>query len=208
MPRIDDYKMAKKVAIQELKKDSFKYLVNKSGFKIHNKDAEIMEIPFLGSTYLLKYPEFSFENMTDPGREVPLTEQVLILHYLLGKKPLSVFGEWISYREIPGASFYFGPFTARAINPMVKVFGKNLDLFERTFKFLGGQEISDGDKGFEYYFFPMVPLRLILWEGDDEFPPSGNILFDASIADILSPEDVAWLAGMIVYKLIGLSKSI
>jgi hypothetical protein len=206
MPRIDDYKMARKVAIDKLKNESFKYLVNKSGFKA--VEDNIIEIPFLGSVYLLEYPNFSLKDNTQPDREVPLTEQVLIFHYLLGKKPLSLSGEWISYREIPGASFYIGPFTARAITPMVKVFGRNLELFEKVFKKLGGKEVSYGDKGFEYYFFPLVPVRLILWEGDEEFPPSGNILFDVTISDILSPEDVAWLCGMLVYKLIGLSKSL
>ncbi len=61
---------------------------------------------------------------------------------------------------------------------------------------------------FYIIFFPFVPVKYILWEGDEEFPPSGNILFDASISNILSPEDVAWLSGMTVYKLIGISRSI
>jgi hypothetical protein len=47
---------------------------------------------------------------------------------------------------------------------------------------------------------------MILWIGDDEFPPEANILFDQTIGDFLSPEDVAWLAGMVVYRLIALSR--
>lgn len=206
MPRIEDYKMARAKAIEQLKNESLKYLVNKSGFKECGEN--VIEIPFLGSTYHVRYPDFEFENKDNPKKEVPLTEQVLILHYLQGRKPLSVSGQWISYREIPGATFYFGPFTARAITPMVKVFGKNIDLFKKACNVLGATEIDEGDAGFEYLFFPLVPIRLILWEGDDEFEPSGNILFDASISSILSPEDVAWLAGMTVYKLIGISKTL
>ena len=48
---------------------------------------------------------------------------------------------------------------------------------------------------------PLIPVALVLWKGDDEFPPDGNILFDRSIKTLLSAEDVAWLAGMIVYPL-------
>jgi hypothetical protein len=51
-----------------------------------------------------------------------------------------------------------------------------------------------------------VPLQLILWEGDNEFPAEANILFDKTIGRILSPEDVAWLAGMVVYRLIAFSR--
>jgi hypothetical protein len=50
-----------------------------------------------------------------------------------------------------------------------------------------------------------VPVRIILYAGDAEFAPEANILFDRSIGGMLSPEDIAWLAGMLVYRLIGLS---
>jgi hypothetical protein len=59
--------------------------------------------------------------------------------------------------------------------------------------------------GYEFGLLPNVPVRLILWAGDDEFPAAGNILFDENINRILSPEDIAWLAGMLVYRLIALA---
>ena len=64
-----------------------------------------------------------------------------------------------------------------------------------------------GDAGFDFTVFPKVPLRLILWQGDDEFPPDASILFDETAGDYLSPEDAAWLAGMVVYRLAALSKA-
>ncbi|MEE4264173.1 MAG: DUF3786 domain-containing protein [Desulfobacteraceae bacterium] len=45
-----------------------------------------------------------------------------------------------------------------------------------------------------------------MWEGDAEFPAEANILFDQTIGRILPPEDVAWLAGMVVYRLMALSR--
>jgi hypothetical protein len=51
-----------------------------------------------------------------------------------------------------------------------------------------------------------VPLRLVLYLGDDEFPAEANILFDQSVGKILSPEDIAWMAGMLAYRLIALSR--
>jgi hypothetical protein len=53
---------------------------------------------------------------------------------------------------------------------------------------------------------PQVPLRLILWAGDDEFAPEANILFDDTAGEILSPEDAAWLAGMLVYRMMALAR--
>ncbi|MGC1405099.1 MAG: DUF3786 domain-containing protein, partial [Thermodesulfobacteriota bacterium] len=39
----------------------------------------------------------------------------------------------------------------------------------------------------------------------EEFPPDGNLLFDASISKYLSAEDIAVLSGMVVYPLIGMA---
>jgi hypothetical protein len=49
-------------------------------------------------------------------------------------------------------------------------------------------------------------MRLILHAGDEEFPAEATILFDRSIARILSAEDIAWLAGMLVYRLMSISR--
>jgi len=64
---------------------------------------------------------------------------------------------------------------------------------------------DQGDHSVVVRAFPLVPVALILWEGDDEFPPEGNLLFDRSISHILSAEDIAWLAGMIVYPIMGMA---
>ncbi len=140
------------------------------------------------------------------GREVPIQEQVLILHYLLGAAEAAPSGNWVAYRELPGAAFYFSAFVKRAVDPLKSVFGRDAAGFRRAAGRLGGVGIPAGDAGFEFAVFPRVPLRLILWEGDDEFGPEANILFDDSAGRILSPEDGAWLAGMLVYRLAALAR--
>jgi len=150
-------------------------------------------------------PLFEFQDQADSQKEIPIQEQVLILHYLMAAETPDLSGQWVSYREIPGASFYFGAFVKRAVDPLKKVFGQNISGFARAAEKLQARKIENGDAGFEFRMFPAVPLQLILWEGDDEFPAEANILFDETIGRILSPEDVAWLAGMVVYRLIALS---
>jgi hypothetical protein len=49
---------------------------------------------------------------------------------------------------------------------------------------------------------------LSLWRGDDEFPPEANVYFDQSIASYLSTDDIAYLAGAVVYKAIGISRGL
>jgi len=206
MARIDDYKTAKKMAGEKMAEIPFDDIIRQSGFE--RIDNNRFRVPFLDRVYSVRYPDFSFQDDREPEKEIPLQEQVLILHYLQGSaRHQALTGKWIAYREISGASFYFAAFVKRAIDPLKKVFGQDIDRFIRAVERLGGgKTIEPGDAGVEFSVFPHVPLQLILYAGDDEFPPEASILFDQNIGALLSPEDVAWLAGMVVYRLMALAR--
>lgn len=205
MPRIDDYINARKIAIEALSKISFDSILQRSGFE--SAAADTLHVPFLDRAYEIGYPQFGFKDPAEPGREIPIQEQILILHYLLSAGIPPSTGQWISYREIPGASFYFNAFVKRAIDPLKKVFGQNVRSLSKSAGRLKGKPIKPGDVGFEFEILPYVPLQVILYAGDEEFGAEANILFDKNIGRILSPEDIAWLAGMLVYRLIAISRN-
>ena len=204
MPRIDDYINARKIAIETLSKERFDIILNRSGFESGEESS--FRVPFLNRIYAVGYPDFKFSDLTESDMEIPIQEQILILHYLLAPNTVPLSGQWVSYREIPGASFYFSAFVKRAIDPLKNVFGQNPSNLSNAADHLDGKPIEPGDVGFEFAVLPKVPVQLVLYAGDDEFPSEANILFDQSIGEILSPEDIAWLAGMLVYRLIAISQ--
>jgi hypothetical protein len=204
MPRIDDYKQAKALAVQVLSKQPLDRMTRRAGFGPESDAA--FRVPFLDRVYRVSHPDFDFVDIAGPGREVPLQEQVLILHYLMAETDASPLGNWIAYREIPGAAFYYGAFVKRAVEPLKKVYGNDIAGFQRASQQLEGVKIEEGDAGFEFRPLPRVPLRLILWVGDEEFAPEAGILFDTSVAESLGPEDAAWLASLLVYRLMALGK--
>ena len=204
MPRIDDYINARNLAVEKLSQEHFEVILKRSGFE--SPDADTFRIPFLDRIYRVGFPRFEFEDTIERKKEIPLQEQVLILHYKSATDIPQATGHWISYREIPGAAFYFGAFIKRAVEPLKKIFGQNLSGFSQAAGKLQAIEIESGDAAFEFKMLPAVPLQLILWTGDEEFPAEANILFDSTIGQILSPEDVAWLAGMVVYRLMALGR--
>jgi hypothetical protein len=205
MPRIDDYIAARVLARERLNAIAYETLLNRSGFE--GLEGAAFRIPFLNRVFRLSYPGFEFSDLAAPQLEVPLQEQVLILHYLQGDPPpLAGGGDWVAYREIPGAAFYFAAFRKRAVDPLKNVFGQNVAGLKTAAVRLNGDPVEFGDAGFEFRVFPKVPVRLILYAGDEEFSPEASILFDRSIGRMLSPEDIAWLAGMLVYRLMSLSR--
>ncbi|MGB5158520.1 DUF3786 domain-containing protein [Desulfobacterium sp. N47] len=204
MARVDDYINAKKLAAEELAKESLDEIAKRSGYDKTGTDQ--LRVSFLDRIYILSWPGFEFKDEAFENKEVPIQEQVIILHYLMAKFPGNKTEQWISFREIPGASFYFSAFVKRAIDPLKNVFGKDIALFAKAAGCLNGNAIDAGDAGFEFKLFPFVSLQLVLWEGDEEFTPEANILFQDTIGDIFLPEDVAWLSGMLVYRLVALSR--
>lgn len=208
MARIDDYKKALELAKSRLAGKDPRMIAEASGteLKTDSEGAAFLSLPFLGKELSLSLPGLEFSSRD--SQEIPIQQQVLLLHYLSGAENSRIQNEWIAYQEVPDGKFYLDAFLRRAKNPMVDVFGEDPELLVRLALSAYGAEPSDmGDASVVVRALPLVPVVLILWKGDDEFPPEGNILFDRGISRILSAEDIAWLAGMIVYPLIGMAKS-
>jgi hypothetical protein len=203
MARIDDFQQARDLAAKELAAEDIQDIAQRSGF--NTEAATVLRVPFLDRTYTLAYPRFEFVDRHTPGAQIPLQEQVLILHYLQGCQP-RLAGRWVAYREIPGAGFYFGAFVKRAVDPLKKVFGQNIAALLGAAAKIGAVPIETGSAGFRLDVLPYAPLQMIVWEGDDEFPAEANILFDAMVGEYLSPEDAAWLASLAVYRLMALAR--
>ncbi len=69
----------------------------------------------------------------------------------------------------------------------------------------GGEPVEIGDASFVLRAFPRVPLQYVLWEGDEEFPPSVQLLFDASVDHYLTLEDIVVLGQVTTGRLINRS---
>lgn len=166
---------------------------------IYDETEKVFKLTFLGCQYEVRYPDGRVEG--PGGAEVPLTVQVLLLHYLTFASGIAPSDQWISFKELPGGSIYVGPFTQRAVNPLVRIFGNAPEKLAEAAVRLGGSRHPLGDMAVTLPFFPLVPITYVLWLGDDEFPPSGTVLFDAAASSHLATEDYAVLAGMGVFEL-------
>lgn len=165
----------------------------------YNPVAGLFYIRFLGRNYSVKFPEGLVTS--DDGGEVPLEIKVCILHYLTHAGEAHVEGRYISFKELPSGSIYITPFTNRTIRPLIGIFGKNPQKLIEAGEKLGGKKVEVGDHAVEIPVFPKIPITFVLWEGDEEFPASGNVLFDASAQFHLETEDYALLPGLAIFTM-------
>jgi len=158
-------------------------------------------IDYLNQSYRIVIPGCRI-SLEGSGEEVPLKDRILILHYFTGAKGTPATGKLIAYKQLLGGVSYFCAFSQRAIAPLVKNFGKSPELLAKAVAKLGGHRADHGDVSVTVSAFPRVPVTLVLWQGDEEVPPNGNVLFDANISDYLSTEDVTVLCETIIWKLV------
>jgi hypothetical protein len=203
MPRIDDYKTAIALAAAELQQLNPKRLADRSRSEyVLAGDKEAVVVPYFGQGRRVGWPEISVAPVNGSG-EIPLTEQILILHYLLNSSGEPLTGKTIDFRQVPEGSFYWSAFVSRAKKPLLETFGGDPQFYLKVAAQLGGEILALGDAAARFTAFPLVPVTHVLWRGDEEFPPEANILFDNTIPRHLPTEDIAALAGASVYRLIG-----
>ena len=210
MARIDDFIQARALSKKSLTEKDPGLIADLSGGSVGkgSEGSESILLDFLNRRLIIEWPDLEF-HYEDSDDEISIQQQVLILHYLEGacrSKGTSLAGEWVSFQDVPDGRFYMGAFIKRAKDPLLRAFGMDAKLMvESASRLYRATKLDHGDCSVMVKAFPLVPIALVLWEGDDEFPPEGNILFDKNISMILSAEDIAWVAGMVVYPLMGMA---
>jgi hypothetical protein len=157
-------------------------------------------IRFFSEPYEIRFPAIEFYS---PSKKVvSLVTRILILHYLIRADGSPPAGKWVGYKDIPGGLHYGGVFARRVTEPLLRRFGRSPKLFKEIGIGLGGESADVGDASFVLHVLPMISLQYVLWAGDEEFPPSIQLLFDASVDHYLSLEDIVVLGQMSTGRLI------
>jgi hypothetical protein len=157
---------------------------------------------YLGQTYYVTYPQFEARD-AQTGEEVWPGLRFLFLHYFQKADGTRPADRWIAYRELPDGMFYFHAFQGYTGTRLVKTFQNDMARFKKAASLAGGEALSHGDGGYFFRPLPRVPLAVIYWVGDDEFPPDASVLFDASAGHFLSMDGLAVLGRELCSKIIG-----
>jgi hypothetical protein len=201
------YNLAYELAAEQLAATGdLKQRCLKSGAAYKREDSkEIITLEFLNQSYQVTLPDIDV-SLVGSQAEVPTSDKVLILHYLTLASGTPLSGKPIAFQELPEGANYLRTFSKRSIEPLVKYFGGEPERLVKVARRLGGQKVDYGDAAVKIDGFKLVPVTLVLWGGDEEFPPRGNILFDSTIPEYLSTYDITVLCDAITWRLVRFSK--
>ena len=197
------YELAYKLACEELARIAdVEQQCLKSGARYLEIDSKkVIVIEYLNQSYLISSPgiEISLMNSDEP---VPIRDKILMLHYFTLAKGVPLSNKLITYKELSGGLTYFPTFSKRAIKPLLDHFGREPERLIDAAEKLGGHKVDYGDVAVTINAFSYVPVTLVLWRGNREFVPEGSILFDNTVSDYLSTEDINVLCETISWKLV------
>ena len=166
-----------------------KDICSKSGARF--KDNKI-SISYFNKEYRILLPEIRF----DPA-DLAFYEQILLLHYLTHSETVKTKGEYVTFRDLPDGMFYYSAFRRNGPHRILTQFGMQPEKIISVAQVLGGNKTGFGDVSVEIEVFPKIRAVIVLYRGDQEFPPEASILFKDNIINYLPLEDIAVLGGII-----------
>ena len=158
--------------------------VNRLGVPFENGE---FTVTLLGAAYHISHPSYALR--AEEGALVSLPAQTFLLRYLLEGKRTESSPEFKTFRELPWGEVYIKPFTGRVLTRAAFTFGTRTESFRRAAEAMGGLPLRHGDAAYEFDFLANYRLRLIVWEGDEEFPPNAQLLYSANFAAGFAAED-------------------
>lgn len=172
----------------------------------YDEENGIFTVHLMGIAYQIHHPDYTVQHIPeDRIGYYPLEEaanaRILILRYLVEGNCAPTTGKFLTYRETPWGSVYLKQFTGRCILRLAYGFGNKQNVFSDVMEAIGAKKRTSGDISYEMEFLDGFYLQMILWAGDDEFPPSSQILFSDNFPAAFQAEDMA-VAGDIVISMI------
>ena len=152
-----------------------------TGFSIHPKTEDITNLAPQGEIFLGRYRRFF---------------TLSALWYLVNAQDMPLSGRLVKPHSIKGGDMFLRGSHILPLERLAAKYGSNKQTFIERGKELGAEVGVHGDAALKIYPLPRIPVVLILWEGDEEFPARADLLLD-STCELHSPLDIIWSVAML-----------
>ncbi len=151
-------------------------------------DGNEFTLTLLGRDFAISHPDYAIRAL-DGGALPPLPTQTFLLRYLLESRDVAWKGEWKTFREMPWGEMYITPYTGRVLTRAAFTLGTRIGKFRTAAEKMGAEPVPHGDAGFRFTLVGGYEMQILVWEGDEEFPPSAQVLYSDNFAEGFAAED-------------------
>lgn len=156
----------------------------------------------LATPIRLAFPTFEATIQTgDSTVAEPLL--TIAVYHLVKSDGYAVANEWISFSKLPGGQ-YSAAMKGYTSDRLRGHFQNRVSELGAAAAAVGASNISlAGDLALSFQVFPKVPIALVYWQGDEEFPQArADYLFDESASHHLPTDCCAILCSLLTDSLI------
>lgn len=144
----------------------------------------------LGVDYRIAWPDYAITaSREDAFALTNLPCQTFLLRYLLEGREAALSLSYKTFREMPWGELYIAPYTGRCLTRAAFTFGTQVAAFAAACERMGGEKLPHGDAGYQFTFLGGYRMQIMIYAGDEEFPPSSQILYSDNFAPAFSAED-------------------
>ena len=151
-------------------------------------DGREFAVTLLGRDFAISHPDYAIRAL-DEGKLPPLPVQTFLLRYLLESRDVFWAGQWKTFREMPWGEMYIKPYTGRVLTRAAFTFGTRVAAFRAAAEKMGAEPVNHGDAGYRFDLIGGYQMQILVWEGDEEFPPNAQILYSDNFAEGFAAED-------------------
>ncbi len=162
----------------------------------------VFHVAFYGVPHVIDALEFTVR-VAATNKLCGLNRTALFLYYLQTADGAPFADKWIAFRDLPGGMFYHQAYQGYSGNRLAKAIGNTVRVFERAAANQGGTRLALGDAAFAFEALPRVRVAAVYHAGDEDFPATANVLFDASATHYLPTDALAGVGSALVDRLTG-----
>ena len=151
-------------------------------------DGAEFTVKLLGKRYAISHPDYAIRSLDDE-QILPLPTQTFLLRYLLECRETVWKGQWKTFREMPWGELYIKPYTGRVLTRAAYTFGFKLDAFRKAAEKMGAVPLKHGDAGYLFDLIGGYQMQIMIWAGDEEFPPNAQVLYSDNFTEGFAAED-------------------
>lgn len=187
--------------LEEYAKASPEEMSSRTGFP-YDTEKQQFQVTFFGRKYVVTWREFSATCLDDTyafdalGSMNPA--KILVVRFLLEGATANGTGKFLTYREVPWGELYYRQFNGRCMMRLAYGFGNRLDSFRKAMEAMHAQPVKAGDAAYQVEVFPGYYVQFLLWEGDEEFAPSSQILFSDNFPAGFHAEDLVVVCDVLI----------
>lgn len=141
-------------------------------------DGVTFTVPMIGMDYTIDPANQRITKTYQADHPVSYQAGVVLLTTLATSKGVPPSGRMVVPQDLPGGRMFFTGAHSLATGPLAKNYEQDTgQLIERALGF-GGERIEGADLAIRVPGLPYIPLYVLLWRGDDEFPARAVIGID------------------------------